>query len=244
MITKPDHPYDSLLDAANRLNAEAGQGGLESSRRREAALADGLDAIAAMAGRTWRGSRYINSNGEFELAIEHPEGRPQECGTFGVALAMDIGRIPTRCGIASITSTPLPENGWTRINHFDAARLIFLVESDLAIGRRGGMEAVANAIARLDGYARNGWERSANDADGVTAMGAFMRRNAASELAVVYIPVSVSLRLICVGDTHLPATADADAVATALLAKLGALLPDVGEQGALRPMAQAAPGVR
>ncbi len=238
------HPYDSLLYAANRLNAEAGQGGLESSRRREAALADGLNAIAAMAGRTWRGSRCINSNGEFELAIDHPGGRREDCGKFGVMLAMELGRIPTRCGIASITSTPLPENGWTRINHFDAARLIFLVESDLAIGRRGGMEAVANAIARLDGYARKGWEPSADDVDGVTALGAFKGRNAAGEIAVVYIPVSVSLRLIRVGDAHLPSTADTDAVAAALLANLRAQGLDVDEPGATQPTAQAAPGVR
>lgn len=238
------HPYDSLLNAANRLNAEAGQGGLESSRRREAALADGLNAIAAMAGRTWRGSRYIDSSGEFELAIAPPVGRPQERGTFGVMLAMDLGRVPTRPGGTRITTTPLPENSTTRINHFDAERLIFLVERDLAIGRRGGMEAVANAIAGLDGYARNGWDASADDADGVTALGAFTGRNAAGEIAVANIPVSVSLRLICIGDSQLPATAEADAVATALLTNLQARDLDVGEPGASRLKVQSVPCVR
>ncbi|OUV22978.1 MAG: hypothetical protein CBC55_02745 [Gammaproteobacteria bacterium TMED95] len=60
--------------------------------------------------------RYI-ATGELEFFGKGETG-------FGEGLAAILSKYPTRTGIQATTSTVLPCNGWTRINHFVAEQII------------------------------------------------------------------------------------------------------------------------
>lgn len=158
----------AIGEAVARVDAEKGVGGLQSGRRREAALLDGLEAWAALNGRAIAfGYRAIDANGEFcfQIANQHGAlGRTKFEG-WGVGMAADLGRVPTRCGQTAGQTNVLPENSWTRLNHFDAERLLRLVAADLALGRREAMSLV-HAVAAEMGAFVHGWRVQAAEIPG------------------------------------------------------------------------------
>jgi hypothetical protein len=99
---------------------------LEHSRQREVALAMALDLIALEHGVNLQKPLQIDSNGEFSIVALLPDG--QDPKIYGAALFCNgfnelLNAHNPRCGV-SPGATLLPENGWCRLNHFDAERLV------------------------------------------------------------------------------------------------------------------------
>ena len=100
---------------------------LPEGRRREAALADGLQQLAARCGIKLREPLQIDSNGEFHLAVSNGtdcDGPKDPCGRWGEEFAALLNWSKgARCGYAP-TQHHAPENGWCRLNHFAAQAML------------------------------------------------------------------------------------------------------------------------
>lgn len=103
----------------NHANFSAGTiSPLAYSRHREKLLAQAIEAIAMMHDVKLKTPLQIDSNGEFSIEV------PLRCvEPFGNGFNELLNRHNPRCGIAS-GARLLPENGWCKLNHFDAERLI------------------------------------------------------------------------------------------------------------------------
>ena len=98
---------------------------LEESREREASIAQGLRDLAKQHGITLREPLVIDSNGEFSIQVSNgtdKDGHKDPCGEFGT-FADQLSRHSPRCGFVP-TKYLSPKNGWCRINHFDAEKLV------------------------------------------------------------------------------------------------------------------------
>lgn len=98
---------------------------VEHGNRRDSALAAALTAMAADFGLKLEQSMRIDSRGEYALVVLHPDGRPSNMGSgrYGEEYAEILGRHSPRTGILPARSMS-PDNGWCRINHFDAERMV------------------------------------------------------------------------------------------------------------------------
>lgn len=219
ITTTTEEPMQRFEAAINALQAEHGKGGLDSARRREAALIDGLKAYAALYGKTLFGIYAIDSNGELAFNVRSLTLREPNCGAYGLAIATDLGRIETRCG-SSPMQYPFPaESGWTRLNHFAAERLLMLVADDFATGRRHAMDTLAHAIEDLGGNLRPGWEVEV--ATGAVMSNLRMRHSTLDEEGKIrdaVIPVRVTASTIEIaGQAHRIADLHDDDLQAALL---------------------------
>jgi len=149
-------PEEKIKDAAQRALAEQGQGGLDSSRRREAAIGDGLEGIAALHGREFQAVRYIDSRGEVSLALKqekHWARSDADNPTYGVGLAADLSRVLTRTGIVANPGIGRAKHcNWCFVNHFEAERLILTLAAEVNTPVRDGINAVHAALEATGGY--------------------------------------------------------------------------------------------
>lgn len=94
---------------------------------RERALIQGLQGLAEAYGKMLAPTR-IDGNGELDFNIVGDQpGVPGACGQYGPELAAWLSHIPRRTGIMPTTAPVLPQNGWCRIHHFNAERLLLRV---------------------------------------------------------------------------------------------------------------------
>lgn len=145
-VTKPTigSVQSQFNDAAKELIttqkdfAEGKISSFEHSRKREAALAKGLTAIALNYGVVLQQPLQIDSNGEFSIvAVKEGQDPRYGCGQFGEKFAAALGK-NWRSGINTADFNMLPENGWCRLNHFEAEKIV-LAESKLqSINERVG----------------------------------------------------------------------------------------------------------
>lgn len=118
-----------LEEAINALwNLDQDLKPVQLGNQREAAIVAGLHGLAAHFGKDIDFTR-IDANGELDFNIKG-EFRGF-CGEYGEELAAVISQVPRRTGIYPTDGSVLPENGWCRINHFDAERLLKIVGHDL-----------------------------------------------------------------------------------------------------------------
>ena len=99
---------------------------LEHSRQREAAITLALEQVALEHGVTLQTPLHIDSRGEYSVVALRPDGRnPAHYGSglFVNGFNELLNAYNPRCGV-SAGATLLPENGWCRLNHFDAERLV------------------------------------------------------------------------------------------------------------------------
>lgn len=220
ITTNPtSQPIERFQAAITALRAEHGRGGLDSARRREAALIEGLKAYAGLYGRDLFGIYAIDANGELCFQVRHPTKREPTCGAFGLPIGTDLGRIETRCG-SSPMRYPFPaESGWTRLNHFAAERLLELVADDFATGRRHAMDKLAHAIEELGGNLRPGWEIEVTT--GAVVSNLRMRHSTLDEEGKIRdaeVPVRVTPGTIEIASkAHRVADLDEDSLQAALL---------------------------
>jgi len=132
-VTQLEPPMNAVIQTvvATLDSPEVRAGGFAASQIREQALIDGLHAIAADCKIKLKPT-HIDSNGEFAVNAESEKGPFSDvCGPYGEAFASWLSRVPRRTGISASTSPVLPENGWCRINHFDAERLVRLYNKEV-----------------------------------------------------------------------------------------------------------------
>lgn len=102
--------------------------------RREKELADGLRRLAAANGIKFREPLQIDSNGEFHLAVSNGtarDGSGDPCGQFGERIVSLLNKSDgARCGFMT-TNQMSPENGWCRLNHFEAQSILEEVDHAL-----------------------------------------------------------------------------------------------------------------
>lgn len=114
-----------LVATANAFHNRA-MTSVEHSRAREAAIQRGLTAVAQRHGVLLAGPRYIDSNGDFSLAaLKAPNGNPQiqGCAPFGESFVELLNQHRPRTGVVG-PATLSAENGWCKLNHFDAEALV------------------------------------------------------------------------------------------------------------------------
>lgn len=106
---------------------------LEKSRKREKELIQGLHDLARQHGKEIFPIHGIDANGEITFAIKHPDdtkSRDNICGQFGEEIASYLNQIKTRTGIMMKKGYILPENGWVKISHVDAEKLLDVVKNN------------------------------------------------------------------------------------------------------------------
>lgn len=127
----PTNRFREVFSALTKANQEFASGELSSldhSRAREACLSAALDEIAEDCGIKLQGPLQINSRGEFSLVALDPSGRDPllGAGQYGEAFANILSRYSWRCGTEAVPAGTkiLPENGWCRLNHFEAEKMV------------------------------------------------------------------------------------------------------------------------
>lgn len=92
--------------------------------QREACLVQSLIALGEAFDLRFKQPLYIDSNGEFSLVVLHPDGRRPEmgCGRYGEEFVKLLNKHRPRTGVTPGTQSA--DNGWCRINHFDAERMV------------------------------------------------------------------------------------------------------------------------
>lgn len=112
------------LDRANALFKERKLSSIAHADARGAALAAGLQALAAEFGVLLQTPLHIDSRGEFSIVAIPPDGRPLSlgCGPFGDFAKVLNGHAP-RTG-QSPGATLTAESGWCRMGHFEVERLL------------------------------------------------------------------------------------------------------------------------
>lgn len=101
-------------------------GTLQGSWAREAAIANSLRELANCFEIKLQEPLRIDSRGEFSIVAMPENGGDirMGCSKFGEGFAAILSQCETRTGIDANRSKVLPENGWTRINHFEAEKMI------------------------------------------------------------------------------------------------------------------------
>lgn len=91
---------------------------LDAIKRGLQAIADGFDFPAVIT--------HCDSNGEYDFFGN--KGRKDDaCQPFGEKLAALLSQVYTRTGVNASKSVVDKLNGWTRISHFEAEKLIYLM---------------------------------------------------------------------------------------------------------------------
>lgn len=174
-----------ILDAVNRLRAERGQGGLDSSRRREAALLDGVRAIADWHGVPLQPIGHFDSRGEVMLSTVPSRAAPEQSQPgWGVGFAADLARVQWRTGTVPMQGVaPLPDSkgAWAYLGHFAAEALIYSFAKDLETGQRPLIDALYDLLERTGGYVRR---TGVDEATGDRVLTIWPGRNAAADLAI------------------------------------------------------------
>jgi hypothetical protein len=82
------------------------------------AIADGFSFPAIIG--------HCDGNGEYSLSGN--KGRKDKlCAPFGEQFAALLSQVNTRTGVFTSKKVVQPSNGWTRVSHFDAEKMIFLM---------------------------------------------------------------------------------------------------------------------
>lgn len=150
------------LDDTNRLFAAGKISAWEYGNQRATALAATITAMAAETGVTLQQPMGIDGNGEFSIVALHESGRPpsQGAGAYSEEFCAALNRHRPRTGMVGAACTLLPENGWCRMNHFDAEKMViehFLkVEKLFPFEADNGIPYMARLVERGDRYGRNG----------------------------------------------------------------------------------------
>ena len=114
----------ALKDAIYRLNnLDHTLKPVQLGDQREAALVDGLHALAAHYGLEIEFT-HIDANGEMKFTTKG--GEP-----YGEELAAWLSTIPRRYGIQPTTAPVTSSANWGRLNHFDVERLLKAVGESL-----------------------------------------------------------------------------------------------------------------
>lgn len=123
------HMSQSLEETIHRLwNLDTSLKPVPFADKREAAIVDGLNALAGNFGKEIDFT-YIDANGELTFNIK---GASRGLGgEYGEELAALLSQVPRRTGISPTSSPVLPENNWCRINHFDAERLLKIAGEEI-----------------------------------------------------------------------------------------------------------------
>jgi len=98
----------------------------DQSKKREARIAKGLRDIAAKHGVKLREPLHIDANGEYSIVASNRttnDGPQSPTGKFGT-MAEVLSKYPTRTGISATKGHVNPDNGWLRMNHFDAEQMV------------------------------------------------------------------------------------------------------------------------
>lgn len=129
---------DELKTAAQGLQTGA-LSGVAHRDMREPALAKALIALAKNFGVNLQAPMYIDSNGEFSVIALNPEGPPltQGCGKFGEPFAALLSLFRARTGIAPGHIGGF--NGWCRLNHFMAEKLVLSYAAQLEASSCNGL---------------------------------------------------------------------------------------------------------
>ena len=114
----------ALREAIDRLNnLDTSLKPLQLGAQREAALVDGLHALALSYGLEIEFT-CIDANGEMKFTTKG--GAP-----YGEELAGLLSTIPRRYGVQPTTAPCSPTATWGRLNHFDVERLLKAVGESL-----------------------------------------------------------------------------------------------------------------
>ncbi|WP_455233068.1 hypothetical protein [Geopseudomonas aromaticivorans] len=114
----------ALKAAIDRLNnLDTSLKPVQLADQREAALVDGLHALAANYGLAIEFT-HIDANGEMKFTTKG--GEP-----YGEELASWLSTIPRRTGLQPTSTPVLPSANWGRLNHFDVERLLKAVGESL-----------------------------------------------------------------------------------------------------------------
>ena len=91
---------------------------------REAALADALRGMAARHQVTLEEPLQVDANGEYSIIAVHPDGPmlTHGCGKFHPEFAAALTRHRARTGMRP--SVISPDNGWCRLNHMEAEKMV------------------------------------------------------------------------------------------------------------------------
>ncbi|MNF20722.1 hypothetical protein D3C87_686450 [compost metagenome] len=119
------HYLDPIIAELSAIEANQEIKPVEAGNLRDAAIAKGLRAIAAHYGKTLVEPLHIDANGEYRFTITND-------GEYGNELVALINHIPLRTGVSPSKGTMLGCNGWCRINHFDAERLLKIAHQQQA----------------------------------------------------------------------------------------------------------------
>lgn len=121
-------------DALNALHQKFERGEVSAwdhGKTRENLIGQMLIATAQACGIELRhtGTLWMTSQAEYEITVDpvtsaYRNSRGAPCGHFGQAFADLLSTVPTRTGIEAGQNKVLAENGWTRIFHFDAERMV------------------------------------------------------------------------------------------------------------------------
>lgn len=114
------------LQAVHRAFDAGTMTSVEHARAREKHIAQALREIASEHGVRLQEPVQIDSNGEFSVVAMPPDGRDPNvhgCGRYGEAFAAVLTAHNARTGVRPGAILD-PQNGWCRINHFDAERLV------------------------------------------------------------------------------------------------------------------------
>ena len=102
-------------------------------RERAIAIGESLLLLGKVFGIDFDSYLYINSLGEINLKVE-PESeadrRASFTGKYGKNFALLLSQYEIRTGTIVTKGYVLPENGWCRINHFEAEKMGY---PDLAV---------------------------------------------------------------------------------------------------------------
>lgn len=126
------HQAVAQIHEANRRFLEREISSIQHRDLREAAIVEGLLALADSFGVTLRLPLHVDSNGEINLTVMPADGRNPDwygCGVFGAQLVELLNAHNPRTG--TVPNPISEDNGWCRMNHFDVEKL--LVEYDASL---------------------------------------------------------------------------------------------------------------
>lgn len=126
----------ATLDALNAQLAVGAISPLDHRLEREKTLAQALRVIAGRFGVTLEEPLQVDSNGEFSLVSVKPGRNPHWYGAESFNGFADVlSDFGPRMGAAPLPAgcRLLPENGWCRLNHFSAEKMVRHYHATMAL---------------------------------------------------------------------------------------------------------------